>query len=135
MKKTILHCTQTTATVVFIIIGSLFVFTGCAALYRALGLTEKQTANQVAKDQADRQNLIDQVRFTTTEIITTAVAGAGAILSGLLARWLGTERKITAALITGIETAEDATTKETVKAKATASGIEPALHARVLKLT
>ena len=133
--KTILHCSHNTAGIVFILIGTLFILTGCTALYKALGLSDQQAQDQTAKDQTDRQKIIDQVRFTSTEIIITAVAGAGAILSGLLARWLGTERKITTALITGIEAAKDPNVKKSVAAKATAAGIEPSLHRRVTALT
>lgn len=133
--KTVLQCSQTTATIVFILIGTLFILTGCAQIYKSLGLTEEQIDEQVSEDQKTIIRTITQVRTTTAEIITTAVAGLGTIASGFLAKWLGTERKITAALITGIESAGDLRAKESVKAKATASGIESALHARVVKLT
>lgn len=63
------------------------------------------------------------------------MAGAGAILSGLLARWLGTERKMTNTLITAIETNDSNTLKEIIKAKATKNGIQPKLEARVQALT
>ncbi|MBA7709906.1 hypothetical protein ES703_118832 [subsurface metagenome] len=98
-KTTILHCTQTTATIIFLLIGSLFIFIGCEKLYKTIGLTEEQTAAQVAQDQDATQQIVQQVRWTTHEIITTALAGAGTILSGLLAKWLGTERKMIVAVV------------------------------------
>lgn len=134
-KTAILHCTQTTATLVFILIGSLFLFTGCVQLYKILGLTEEQTQEQVAEDQKTIIRTITQVRTTAAEIITTAVAGLGAIASGFLAKWLHTERKITQVLITGVESAHETNVKETIKAKATAAGVEPKLAARVRALT
>lgn len=134
-KTAILNCSYHTAGLTFIILGSFFLLTGCAGLYKILGLTPEQTATQVAQDQDATQQIIQQVRWTTHEIITTTLAGAGTILSGLLARWLGTERKITAALITGIEAAPGTGVKESVSAKATAAGVEPKLHARVVALT
>jgi len=121
--------------IIFILIGVLFILTGCAQLYKIIGLTDQQTADQIAKDQTARQKITEEIRLTTTELITTAIAGLGAIASGFLAKWLGTERKITTALITGIEATNDTSTKKTIQNKATAAGIEPQLHKRVLALT
>lgn len=132
---TILRCTQTTATVAFIIIGLLFTFAGCAQLYHLLGLTDEQTQDQVAKDQADRQQILNQARLTITDILTTALAAAGAIATGFLTKRLRTEKKISRALITGIEEADTTTVKKTVHEKAIDLGIEPKLHARVKALT
>ena len=134
-KTTTLNCSHNTAGLILILIGSLFAFIGCTQLYKTIGLTDEQAADQVAKDQSDRQQIIEGIRFTTTELITTAIAGIGAIASGILAKWLGTERKITTALITGIEAVESVNVKESVQAKATAAGVETALHSRVLSLT
>ena len=135
MKNTALHCTQKTAAILFILIGSLFTFTGCIQLYKLLGLTEEQTQEQVAEDQKTIIRTITQVRTTAAEIITTAVAGLGAIASGFLAKFLHTERKITTILIKGIETGENPTVKEAVHSKAVAAGLEPKLAARVQALT
>ncbi|MBA7484094.1 hypothetical protein ES707_19618 [subsurface metagenome] len=134
-SKAILQCTQTTATFLFILLGSLFVLTGCAQLYRTIGLSDEQTATQIAKDQASRQEITDKIRLTTTELVLTITSGLGAIASGLLAKWLGTERKITTALITGVEVSNNNSVKETIKAKATSAGIEPLLNKRVIALT
>lgn len=119
----------------FILIGSLFTLAGCAQLYKFLGLTKQQTQNQIEKDQTDRQKIIEGIRLTTTELITTAIAGAGAILSGILAKWLGTERKITNTLITAVEKSATDTVKETIHNFAGTAGIEPQLHKRVKALT
>ncbi len=134
-KPTILQCSHRTAYVTFILIGSLFILAGCAQVYKALGLTEEQIDEQVSEDQQTIIKTITQVRTTTAEIITTALAGLGTIASGFLAQWLGTERKITAALITGIEKAAPGSVKETVHQKATDAGIEKQLSKRVAALT
>lgn len=133
--KAQLLCSYHTAGLIFIVLGSLFLLVGCTQFYRLIGLTDQQTADQVAKDQKDRQQIVENIRMTTTEIITTALAGLGAIASGFLAKWLGTERKITKVLIAGIEAKEGGTTKEVVKTKAIAAGIETKLNARVRALT
>ena len=135
MSKTILNCTQQTAAILFILIGSLFIFTGCVQVYKLLGLTEEQTEQLLAEDQKTIIRTITQVRTTAAEIITTTIAGLGAIVSGFLAKWLHTERKITKVLITGVESADSSNIKKTIKAKATAAGIEPKLAARVQALT
>ena len=134
-KPAILACTQTTATIVFILVGSLFIFIGCAHLYKTIGLTDEQAAEQVSQDQDATTQIIQQVRWTAHDIITTAIAAAGTILSGFLARWLDTERKMTTAMITGVEASTDSTVKELIQAKATAAGVETQLHARVVSLT
>ena len=69
------------------------------------------------------------------KLATIAASTIGAVLSALLAKWLGTERKITKALITGIEDNNADQTKLFVKGRADAAGIEPQLHTRVKALT
>jgi len=135
LQSTVLRCSQKTAVFAFILIGSLFCLAGCAQLYKFIGLSDEQTADQVAADQADRQKIIEGIRMTTTEIITTAIAGLGAIATGILAKWLGTERKITTAMITGIEDAHASDVKASVKRNATAASVESKLNARVKALT
>ncbi len=133
--QTILRCSQKTATILFILIGSLFCLAGCAQLYKLIGLSDEQTADQVAADQTDRQKILDQARLTTTEIITTALAGLGAIASGFLAKWLNTEKKITEVLITGIEQADKSSVKRRVEALSKDYKIKPQLAKRVKSLT
>ena len=134
-SKAILRCTQTTATIVFILIGSLFVLTGCAQIYKAIGFSPEQIADQTAQDQESRGELVNQFRTTTSELVSYAMAGLGAIASGFLTKWLGNERKITAVLIQGIEASNNNSLKESIKTKATSAGIEPLLNKRVLALT
>ncbi len=133
--QTILRCSQTTATILFIIIGALFIITGCRGIYQKLGMTPDQVDAQVAADQQTITQILDQSRTSTTQIITSAIAGLGAIASGILAKWLGTERKITDTLITTIESNSNAVLKEMIQAKAKKRGIEPKLAARVKALT
>ena len=132
---TILKCSQKTTMTVFILIGSLFCLTGCAQLYKLIGLTEEQTEEQLAEDQKTIIRTITLTRNTAADIITTAVAGIGTIASGFLAKWLRTERKITKALITGVEKANDTNVKESIATAAGTAGIEPKLHDRVKALT
>ncbi len=134
-EPTILKCSRSTATILFILIGSLFVFAGCAQLYRSIGMTEDQVNEQVAADQQVRGEIVNTIRTTSTDMISTVLAGLGAIVSGFLAKWLGTERKMTKAMITGIEDASSKTTKEAVHSKALTAGIEKNLHKRVASLT
>lgn len=135
LPSTVLNCSRTTAMITFILVGILFCLAGCAQLYKLAGLTEEQTNEQLAADQETIIRTITQVRTTAADIITTALAGLGAISSGFLAKWLGTERKITKALITGVEANPTGDVKESIQAKATAAGVENKLHARVKALT
>lgn len=133
--QTFLRCSQTTAALLFIIIGTFFVLTGCTQFYKTIGMTDEQAADQVAQDQVIKKQILGDLRLTTTGIITTTIAGLGAIASGFLAKWLGTERKISKALITGIESANSTPVKQAVTTKALAAGVEKKLHARVKALT
>lgn len=116
-------------------LGFLFTLVGCAQVYKFLGLTEKQTKEQVSKDQKTIIRTITEVRTTTADIISATVAGIGALASGLLARLLGTERKITKAMIVGIEKTPELDVKKNVRTEAISAGIEKALHKRVASLT
>ncbi len=118
-----------------IALGVLFLLIGCGQLYKKLGLTPEQSAAQVQKDQTTTAIIVDQFRATTSDIITTALAGLGAIASGILAKYLGTERKITAILINTIEDSDIDNIKTIVQKKAKKAGIEPALNKRVTALT
>ncbi len=118
-----------------ICLGILFTMVGCAQMYKMLGLTEKQTTDQVSEDQKIIIRTISEVRTTAADIISASVAGLGALASGLLARLLGTERKITKALITGIEKTPDLDIKKNVMAEALTAGVEKKLHKRVSALT
>ena len=123
------------AALLLIFLGSTLFLIGCAQLYKFFGLTPEQTAAQAAQDQDAIQKTIEQIRWTTHEIISTTIAAAGAIASGFLAKWLGTERKMTAVMIDAIESEPSHDLKKTITAKATSAGIEPQLNARVKALT
>lgn len=135
MPKTEIHCRHNTAGLFLLLIGSALVIIGCESLYHTIGLTDEQTAQQLAADQEALQGLLTTGRTTLYDIIVTIMAGGGTILSGLLAKWLGTERKITTAMIQGIESADPGTVKEEVQKKAIAAGVESKLHSRVVALT
>jgi len=134
-KTTILKCTQTTATIIFILVGTLFILTGCARFYDLIGLTEEQTTEQISEDQETIIRTVTQVRTTAGEIITTAIAAIGTIATGFLTKWLHTEKKITQAVITGVEDAHASDVKASIKRNATAAGVESKLAARVKVLT
>ena len=134
-QSTLLNCSRITATILFILIGSLFCLTGCAQLYKLIGLTEQQTQDQLSQDQKTIIRTITVTRNTVADIITTTIAGLGAITTGILAKRLGTEKKLNKALITGIEKSPDLSVKHSVKEQALSAGVESKLHTRVKALT
>lgn len=155
--QTLLRCSHRTAALFLSTIIILFVLVGCAALLRSAGLSADQAADQEARLKAALADAVtDAVADVQTglgeghdlealalktaseflwKIVAASASTAGVVLSGLLAKWLGTERKINKVLITSIESAKDLDVKATVKTKATAAGIEPKLAARVRALT
>ena len=127
--------TVKTLAMALICLGVLFSITGCTQIYKLIGLTEEQTNEQVDLDRQVITRTITEVRTQAADLITTAVAAAGTIASGLLATWLGRERKITKALIVGIENSPELDTKKNVRNAAISAGVEKALHKRVEALT
>lgn len=156
-KYLVLRCGRATAITILVISSLLFLLVGCPAFFRSAGLSDEQAALQTAELKsalegaataaiADIQTGLAEghdlktiaVKASSTfiwKIIAAAGAGLCIVLNGLLAKWLGTEKKINKAIITGIESANDSTVKESVHAKAIAAGVESKLNARVKALT
>lgn len=156
-KYLILNCSRTTATIIILATIFLFVLIGCASLFRSAGLTDEQAAAQTTELKsalegaataaiADIQTGLAEGHDLKTiaarasaafiwKIVAAAAATAGVVLNGLLAKWLGTEKKINKAMITGVENSVDNHVKTSIKAAAIAAGVEPQLHARVKSLT
>jgi len=90
-------------------------------------------------DAAEVQQLVEQKTAETLattwravfEIAAAGVAGVGTVLSTILAKLLATEKKITGAMMTGIEAADNGKVKAAVQASASAAGVEAKLHKRV----
>jgi len=140
-----------------IVLSLAFVVIGCTGLYRMFGLSEDAAEEQAGLDQAALQDAVKdavvQVQAGLAagqdlktvavkagsafvwQIATVLVSGIGAVLSGLLGKLLKTERKITAAVITGVEKGSKSEVKESIQRAAIAAGVEPALHKRVKALT
>lgn len=155
--QTILHCQKSTAIFIITTTTLLFLLIGCASLFRSAGLTDDQAAEQTAQLKTALSDAATAaVADITTglaeghdlktiaarassaflwKIIAAAGASAGIVLNGLLAKWLGTEKKINKAIITGVENSNDKSTKTAIRTAAIAAGIEPKLHARVQTLT
>ncbi len=154
---TFLRCSHRTAFFFLLSITLLFVLVGCAALLRSAGLDQDQAAQQsAALERALNHGLaaaVDEIKTglaeghspstialnATSQMIWKLIAAgsstAGVVLSSLLAKWLGTEKKIAKAMIDGIEESEGIDVKSTVHKKAVEAGVEPALAARVRAYT
>lgn len=155
--QTFLRCSRQTATVTIFAIFLLFLIVGCASMLRKAGMTNDQATDQAAQITAalgdaaaeavaDIQTRLAQDKelpAIATETASafawkiTAIAAStiGAVLSALLAKWLSTERKMTTAIITGVEDAHASDVKASIKRNATAAGVESNLNARVKALT
>lgn len=155
--QTFLRCSRRTATIILTIIILLFLAIGCASILRKAGLAPNQAdekaaavkaalVDAAAEAVADIQEGIAQGKTPQTialetgsafawKMATLAASTIGAVLSALLANWLRTERKISAACITAIEKANDTTVKESVKDESFLAGVQSKLHRRVKALT
>lgn len=135
MTETVIHCRHNVAAWLLIFVGMIFVLIGCENVYRWFGFTEEQVAEQTAKDAAAVEDVVEHGREIGWQIATTVIAGVGAVVSGLLGKWLGTERKISRAVIAGVEAADKQNVKEAIKREALSLGVESKLHKRVEALT
>ena len=158
MSQSILRCKHNVAGDILIAVAILFLLVGCASLYRSLGVSSEQAAQQAAHDQAAvgqaavsaGKEFVEQIATGTPlpvaavasgsefiwQLLTIIATSAGTILTGWLATRLKTEKRITAAMITGVEKAAEPTgVKASIQREATAAGVEPILHARVQELT
>ncbi len=156
-KHLVLNCSRTTATIIIFVTIFLFILIGCQSLFRSAGLTHEEAALQIAQLEAaladatsaaiaDIQTGLAQGHDLKTiavktssaflwKIIAAAGASVGVVLNGLLAKCLSTEKKITKAMIKGVQSNSTNDVKQNIKAQATAAGVENALHKRVKALT
>ncbi len=132
-------------------------FYGCAAMYRRMGysaidaeaeaqtdrdaiaaaVTEGITAGQLEK--AERTEYIQAKLKAARSGLWQALAAGVAALSGVVTTTFGyllkRERKVTAAVITGVEKANSESTKASIKLTALAAGVETTLNKHVRALT
>lgn len=117
------------------IITICFATVGCAGVYKAIGLTQEQTAEQVGEDQVMYVRLIEQGRGVFWQVATAVLGGLGTVATGVLGKYLHTERKITKAAILGIERNDGKDVKGAVKDAAKKLGVTQPLAKRVDKIT
>ena len=118
-----------------VVIGLLFCAIACEGVYKAIGFTEPEAAEQAEKDRQEAKVAIEQGRVLFWQLMSTYIGGVGTIESGLLGKWLKTERTITATIIRGVEKADEGKVKAAITKIATATGIEAKLNKRVDKVT
>lgn len=112
-----------------------FVAIGCMGTYKTIGLTEEQAAEEVAKDQAEIVTTIGEGREVFWQTVSAAIAGVGVVVSTLLGKWLATERKMTAAMIAGVEKVNDGNAKKAIAVESSQRGVGVPLADRVRKQT
>lgn len=123
------HKSACTALAVFCL--GLFVLAGCAAMLEKLGMSPQEAAESAEKMGAAAVETARRVGGPAGELIALAVATAGAVLSGILAKLLLGERKISRVIIQGVEAADVEAVKVAVAAAANDAGISGAVDRRV----
>lgn len=116
-------------------IGLCFVLIGCAEVYRAAGMSDEQAAEQIDRDREALLEAAGPASALAWQLATAGVSAVGAILTALLGKWLGDERKLSAAVIHGVERSAKGNVKQTVQATAETAGVQEKLAKRVQKLT
>jgi NAD/NADP transhydrogenase beta subunit len=107
----------------------------CTSFYKTLGFSDAAAAVQAAKDANAIAAAVDQGRDIFWQLATALIGTAGTVLSVLMAKWLNTEKKLTAAIIGGVEQADNSNVKASIQNIATAAGVEKLLKTRVDSLT
>ena len=155
--QTKLHCSHRTAIFLILTILALFLLIGCAALFRSAGSTDEEAQHQTALLEQALANATEEAINDITsglaqghdlktiaaraasaflwKLATIGASTAGVLLTGYLAKLLGTEKKITKALITGVESAQGGSVKSAIKRNAMNAGVESTLNKRVQALT
>ena len=108
---------------------------GCATWYEQMGFTKDESQALAAKDRTKFLEVKQQADSIFWESMSVAIAGAGTLLSGLLGKYLLSERKISKAVILGVENAANDEVKATIEKTAIALGVEDKLSKRVESLT
>ncbi len=118
-----------------VVIALLFCTIACEGMYKAVGFTQPEAAEQAGKDKEAAKVAIEQGRVLIWQLVTATIGSVGTIATILLGKWLKTERTITATIIRGVEKADEGKVKAAVSKLATAAGVEAKLNKRVNKLT
>lgn len=134
-----------------------YLIVGCTAAYKAVGLTTEQAQEAVDKDKAAAQHAgqevrdalarvlageqvpmedaISTARVTLWQAVSAAIGVVGAAGAAILSKALGTERKMNAAMIAGVEKSGEIPVKESIAAEAANRGVVVQVHKRVKKQT
>lgn len=126
------HCLVLVILFVFL---SACLLTGCQSLVDLLQ-EGGMDLDQVSQDA--HTFALDEVEHWTDfawQLVTVFVSGLGAGVAALLSKWLIKERKISRAMIEGIEASNPANVKNSICKYAGIHGVQTALHKRVKQLT
>jgi len=144
-------------TIVLVACIVVYLIAGCASAYKAMGLTSEQAAAAVDKDKAAAQkagqevrdalarvlageqvpmeSAIDNARVTLWQAVSAAIGVVAAAGGAIMTKAIGTERKMSAALIAGVEKANPDNVKKSIAVQSIQRGVGVKLAARVRKLT
>lgn len=144
-------------TIVCIAFIAVYMVVGCAAAYKAMGLTPAQAQEAVEKDtaaarkagqevrdalarvlageQVPMEDAISAARVTLWQAVAAAIGVVGAAGGAILSKVLGTERKMNAAIIAGVEKCNSGDVKRSITAQSLQRGVAVPLAKRVRKLT
>lgn len=117
------------------IITGLFLVVGCGGFYKMLGLPSPEVDELVKDDALRTLQAVQEGRTIFWQAATAAIGSLGAVVSVLLGKYIQVERKISKAMIMGIEKSEGNGVKGQVAKQAVRYGVDKPLTKRVTKLT
>lgn len=117
------------------IITGLFLVVGCGSFYKILGVPPAEVDKLVQDDSLRTLQAVQEGRTIFWQAATAVMSSLGAVVSVLLGKYLQVERKMSKAMIMGIEKVEGNTVKGEVAKQAARYGVDDSLKKRVIKLT
>ena len=111
--------------------GFAYLLVGCADVYRSLGMTDEEAVEQQGKDTVEIIKAIESGREVFWQAATAIVTGLGAVISAVLAKWLGTEKKVSGAAISAVVRDGNGDVLKLLRAEAAAQGVGKTMANRI----
>jgi len=99
-----------------------------------IGIPESEVSKLVEDDSVRTLRIVQEGRTVFWQAATAILGSLGTAVSVLLGKYLNTERKLTKAVILGVEDAGSDSAKATIANKATKLGVSKLLAKRVNKI-
>ncbi len=120
---------------ILVVVGLIFLLTGCVGLYEQMGFTTEESENLAGLDRTEFLKIKQQADSVFWQTASVVIAGVGALVSGFLGKWLYNDKQMIKAIVSGVEASGSEDVKNAIQNNAKAMGVESNLRKRVNALT